>query len=73
MIPSLGGSRTIKSGLSLILSSALSTSSAMNSQLSSPFIPAFILAASTASDIISTPITFFATGAKICAIVPVPL
>ena len=30
-------------------------------------------AASTASSTISTPTTFFATGARICAIVPVPL
>ena len=63
----------MKSGLSFMLSSALSTSSAINLQLVRPFIPALILAASTASGIISTPITFFATGASICAIVPVPL
>ena len=72
-IPSLGGSRIMRSGLSFNSSITFNTSPAMNSQLSSPFSFAFSLAASTASDTISTPTTFFATGAMICAMVPVPL
>ena len=46
---------------------------ARNSQLPSPLRAAFSRAASTASPTISTPTTFSATGARICAIVPVPL
>ena len=72
-IPSLGGSTTIRSGLSFRPSITFSTSPAMNSQLSSPFSPAFSPAASTASSTISTPTTFLATGARIWAMVPVPL
>lgn len=72
-IPSLGGSSTIKSGLSSNSSTTFNTSPAINSQLSNPFNSALTFAASTASSTISTPTTFLATGANICAIVPVPL
>lgn len=56
-----------------IPSSTFSTSPAKNSQFVKPFRAAFSFAASTASSTISTPMTFFATGASIWAIVPVPL
>lgn len=59
--------------LSVRSSRTFRTSPAMKRQLSSPFSFAFSLAASTASSTISTPITSFATGARSCAIVPVPL
>ena len=71
--PSLGGSNTIRSGTSPRSSITFNTSPAQKVQLSSPFKAAFSFAASTASSTISTPTTFFATGARICAIVPVPL
>ena len=63
----------IRSGFSSIVSMTFKTSPAMNSQLSSPLLFAFSLAASTASSTISTPITLEATGDNIWAIVPVPL
>ncbi|CDD48041.1 unknown [Firmicutes bacterium CAG:534] len=71
--PSLGGSRMIMSGFSSISSRTFKTSPAINSQLCKPFSSALTLAASTASSTISTPITFLATGAISCAMVPVPL
>lgn len=71
-IPSRGGSNTIKSGFSPIESITFNTSPTINSQFSSPLISAFTFAARTASSTISTPTTFLATGANICAIVPVP-
>ena len=63
----------IISGFSSISSNTFNTSPAINSQLCKPLSSAFFLAASTASSTISTPITFFETGAISCAIVPVPL
>ena len=66
------GSRMIRSGFSSISSRTFSTSPAINSQLSMPFLPAFSAAASTASFTISTPITFSDTGAMSWEIVPVP-
>ena len=63
----------IRSGTSPSSSMTFKTSPAQKVQLSSPFNFALTLAASTASSTISTPTTFFATGARICAIVPVPL
>ena len=63
----------IKSGFSEMSSKTFKTSPAINSQLVNPFAAAFSFAASTASATISTPMTFFAIGAMICAIVPVPL
>ena len=71
--PSLGGSSMIRSGTSPSSSMTFNTSPAQNVQLSRLFNFAFSFAASTASSTISTPTTFFATGARICAIVPVPL
>ena len=50
----------------------LAISPAMNLQLVNPFIAAFSFAATTASGIISIPITLFAFGATILPIVPVP-
>jgi len=60
------------SGFSVTFFMVTATSPAMNSQLFRPLILAFSFAASTASSISSTPTTFFAFGATICPIVPVP-
>ena len=62
----------IISGLSLTFLIVSATSPAINSQLFNPLSLAFSFAASTASSISSSPTTFFALGAAIWPIVPVP-
>ena len=57
-IPGLGGSTIIKSGLTSKLLTVSLTSPAINSQLSKPFNLAFSLAATTASSIISIPVSY---------------